>query len=72
MNNSSFLEISLLFIQLRGNSVYIPSKRLGISNEDQMFSRNIFTSLFFKSGTSAHAQLGITLLYILICKVLVR
>ena len=30
-----------------------------------MFSRNIFTPIYLKAETSAHAQLAITLLYIL-------
>ena len=35
-----------------------------------MFSRNIFTPLYLKPETSAHAQLAITLLYILFANIL--
>ena len=38
---------------------------------DQMFRRNVFTLLCFKSQTSAHAQLAITLLYILLANILI-
>ena len=39
---------------------------------NQMFSRNIFTTLCLKSERSAHAQLANTLLYILFKKILTR
>ena len=37
-----------------------------------MFSRNIFTSLCLNSETSAHAQLTITLLYIIFANILTK
>ena len=55
-----------LWIPLRGNSVFI----LFISSEQcRIFSLNfesvISTPVYFKFGTSAHAQIGITYYYIL-------
>ena len=37
-----------------------------------MFSRTIFTPLYLKAETSTHAQLAITLLYILFPNILTR